>query len=413
MRLIHRLFVVAIVFFGFAAAAHARCAPTGKVLFQDQFDEQASSWGSIEHTRVENGAFVIQPPAGYTTANINTLSIYDDVDVCVEFTVDQPTKKGNCGGIIFWGSDYDNYYTFQVSTDGQAAVWRRQKGKWLPQGPARNFAVIRRKNLNEVRVKTEGSRAELYVNGELFKEITGQPPQGGSEIGLIACSPSKTSVAVAFDNFIVSGPGEAVADAGASHAGGSGGGSDACEATDKTLFQDQFDQLAPSWGTSDDYDVQDGKLAIHPPAGFNTATINKASLYDDVDICVEMTVTTASEPNCGGIVFWADDYDNYYSLEVDVGGQASIWRRQKGKWLSQGGWQDFSAINKGANQLNTLRVVTTGNRARFLINGRQFKEFTGQPPQGGSQIGLMACSSDAAAARVELDNFVVSPAGGA
>jgi hypothetical protein len=410
MRLIQRLSVVAIVFFGFAAAAHAKCTATGKVLFQDEFDEQASSWGTFQNYLVEDGRFVFQPPAGFNTSSINTLSIYDDVDVCVEFSVDQPAKKASCGGIIFWASDYDNYYTFQVSTDGQASAWRRQKGKWLAQGPARNFGAIRKKSLNDVRVRTEGNRAEFYVNGELFKTITGQPPQGGSEIGLIACSPLKSSVAVAFDNFIVSGPGEAVADSGAD---APSGGSDSCTATDKTLFQDQFDQLAPSWGTNDDYDVEDGKLVMHPPAGFNTATINKASLYDDVDICIEMTVTTTSEPNCGGIVFWADDYDNYYSLEVDVSGQASIWRRQKGKWLGQGGWQDFSGINKGAHQLNTLRVITTGNRAKVLVNGQQFKEFTGQPPKGGSQVGLIACSSDAAAARVELDNFVISPAGGA
>src|SRR5258708_6637444 len=106
MRLIQRLFVVAIVCFGFAAAAHARCTPTGKVALQDQFDEQASSWGTIANTSVEDGKFVFQPKAGFNTTNINTLSIYDDVDVCVEFTIDQPTRTGNCGGIVFWASDY-------------------------------------------------------------------------------------------------------------------------------------------------------------------------------------------------------------------------------------------------------------------------------------------------------------------
>ena len=58
-------------------------------------------------------------------------------------------------------------------------------------------------------------------------------------------------------------------------------------------------------------------------------------------------------------------------------------------------------------------MVTTGNKAKLYVNGQLFKEYTGQPPQGGSQVGLQACSPDNAAARVELDNFIVSAPGGA
>ena len=183
--------------------------PDGNTLYQDPFDELASSWGNFENYHVENGKLIIQPPAGYNTSTLNSASLYDDVDVCVEMTVAPPVKKGNCGGIIFWAVDFDNLYTFQVSTDGTAAVWRRQKGKWLTQIQLQDFSAVRKaaNQINELRVTTVGNKAKFFVNGKPFKELTGQPPTGGSQIGLIGCAPSNVSARVGFDNLVVSGPG--------------------------------------------------------------------------------------------------------------------------------------------------------------------------------------------------------------
>jgi regulation of enolase protein 1 (concanavalin A-like superfamily) len=417
MRLIQRCIVLAVFCLLSLTAAEAACKPSGNVLFQDQFDALAPSWGTSDNYHVEGGKLVIQPPAGYNTATINNASLYDDVDMCVEMTVPPPVKKNNCGGVIFWAADYDNYYSLQVSTDGQAAVWRRQKGKWLNQVAWQDFAAVRKSanQINEMRVTIAGSKAKLFVNGKLFKEVSGQPPQGGSQVGLLACSPNNASAVVDFDNFVVAGQGAgaAAAAAGSPADFGAGALSGDCQATDKTLFQDSFKELAASWGTFENYHVEAGKLVIQPPAGYNTATINNASLYDDVDICAEMNVPAPLvKNNCGSVIFWAVDYDNYYSLQVSTDGQASVWRRQKGKWLNQVSWQDFGAVHAAANQVNTLRVVTAGNRARFFVNGQLFKELTGQPPPGGSQVGLLACSPNNASARVEFTNFVVSGPGG-
>src|SRR5439155_185880 len=144
------------------------------------------------------------------------------------------------------------------------------------------------------------------------------------------------------------------------------------------LFGDQFDELAASWGAPENYRVEAGKLVIQPAAKFITAPLNNSSLYDDVEICVEMNEPApVVQGNCGGIIFWAADYENYYSLEVSTDGQASVWRRQKGKWLNQAAWEDLSSVRKGANQTNVLRVSTTGAKAKFFVNGKLFKELTG------------------------------------
>src|SRR5579871_4139311 len=184
----------------------------------------------------------------------------------------------------------------------------------------------------------------------------------------------------------------------------------ACKATPNSLFEDQFNQLDETWGSYENYDVEDGKLVIKPPAGYNTSTINNSSLYDDVDICVEMSAEApVQEGSCGSIIFWALDFDNYYSFQVSTEGQASFWRRQRGRWLNQVSLQDAAGTEKGATVINELRVVTSGKTAKLYINGSLFKEVKGQPPKDGSLIGLLACSPNESSARITFDNLVVNP----
>ncbi len=182
----------------------------------------------------------------------------------------------------------------------------------------------------------------------------------------------------------------------------------ACEMTDTAAFSDKFDVLDPTWGEYENYKVEDGKLVFKPPAGFNTSSINTASLYDDVDLCVEMTVLPPMQKGtCGSILIWAIDYDNYYSFQVSTEGEASFWRRQRGRWLSQISWQAADGYNKDVGAVNDLHVTTEGNKAKLYINGKLFKEVKGSPPKEGQQVGLLACSPNDETARVGFDNFVV------
>src|SRR5258708_40042253 len=118
MRLLPRCIAFSIVCFAFVTAADAACRPTGNVLFQDSFDELAPSWGTFQNYHVEGGRLLIEPPAGYSTSTLNTASLYDDVDVCVELTVLPPVKKGSCGGGSFLAGDVDNPHTLHVSPAG-------------------------------------------------------------------------------------------------------------------------------------------------------------------------------------------------------------------------------------------------------------------------------------------------------
>ena len=46
-------------------------------------------------------------------------------------------------------------------------------------------------------------------------------------------------------------------------------------------------------------------------------------------------------------IFWYEDVNNFYVFEIAPNGKASVWRRQRGKWLAQVDWQDAANANKG------------------------------------------------------------------
>lgn len=180
-----------------------------KVLFQDNFDSFESTWGkSNNELFVENGEFFIKPKANFTLWAPNTASIYEDVDVCAKAKTVDPVDAGNSFvGIIYWYVDDDNYYSFEIDGDGYASVWRRQNGRWLSQVDWVESSLLNSGNgsVNEIRVVTNGKIASYYINGELFREGMGVPPDV-QQVGIIASSPKEAVATYSFDEFVVTEP---------------------------------------------------------------------------------------------------------------------------------------------------------------------------------------------------------------
>ncbi len=174
------------------------------------------------------------------------------------------------------------------------------------------------------------------------------------------------------------------------------------------LFQDSFERLQPTWGQeSDGFRVVDGQLEVTPAADSYFWVANSANLYDDVDMCVTMTTIVSGDPveAKAGLIFWYVDVNNFYVFELAPNGMASVWRRQRGKWLEQVSWRAAEGANKGDGAINELRVTTLGNAATFHVNGQKFEELEGSAPENGQQIGLFAASPPAATARFGFDNL--------
>jgi len=177
------------------------------------------------------------------------------------------------------------------------------------------------------------------------------------------------------------------------------------------LFEDAFDQLQPTWSEAGSaVKVENGQLVLTPASGMEVWIANNAGLYDDADMCVTVTTLRGGVPDesKAGPVFWFEDVNNFYVFELAPNGKASVWRRQRGKWLEQVRWKDAENANGGDGAVNELRVTMVGGAATLYVNGAEFAKIEGTPPENGQQVGLFAGSPQDGAATFAFDNLRVT-----
>jgi hypothetical protein len=166
------------------------------------------------------------------------------------------------------------------------------------------------------------------------------------------------------------------------------------------MFQDDFRQIDDSWNVdphADAVSVEDGKVKVKadPSAGYTV--LYGGLIFDDADLCVTVQVPRETQNGAqavAGPVFWARDYDNYYTFTITPDGVAAIARLIKGRWhyllIRQA-----DGIKTHPGDKNVLRVTTKGNSVSTYINDIKFATVKAQVPQDGGQIGLYAQSEQA------------------
>ncbi|HSE83223.1 MAG TPA: hypothetical protein VLB01_01585, partial [Thermodesulfobacteriota bacterium] len=109
---------------------------------------------------------------------------------------------------------------------------------------------------------------------------------------------------------------------------------------------------------------------------------------------VKLTLAKSDEPAgaSAGLLFWAKDYGEYYYAYL-INGGLTVARWIGGRWLYPVSLRENAAIKKGLGETNQLRLVTKGAQATLFVNGTEIVSFKGQPPQGGSLVGLRGESS--------------------
>src|ERR1700730_12085451 len=160
------------------------------------------------------------------------------------------------------------------------------------------------------------------------------------------------------------------------------------------LYEDNFTNLDPSWGTPGDIlSVKDGKLILKPALNTTQSVLNQSNVFDDADIAVDIILSSGDPIVPGGLIFWAKDYSNFYCLSIDANGSFKISHFVTDRWLSPVGWTKSEAMNTGIGQGNNLRVVTKGRQATAYINDKEVVTINGQPPQGGGCVGISGGSA--------------------
>ncbi len=158
------------------------------------------------------------------------------------------------------------------------------------------------------------------------------------------------------------------------------------------LFSDDFATLDPGWGeASEQTRVEGKKMLVLPKVNMSYTNLYQGNLFGDVDIRVKVAQTSGASDRPGSLVFWGNNYDSFYSVDLVTDGRVGVSRKvSQGRWLTPVEWKLRPAAKKGLNQENELRVVTKGNTATVYVNGEQIANLKGIPPEGGSLVGLCA-----------------------
>ncbi|ODR99422.1 hypothetical protein AUC68_05495 [Methyloceanibacter methanicus] len=179
----------------------------------------------------------------------------------------------------------------------------------------------------------------------------------------------------------------------------------ACD-PENALYEDDFAFLDASWGDADEAVlVDDGALVIKGAGG----VVNLETKTKGAAICVDMSVAEA--PNVAGspagLVFWWEDWKNYYAVFVWADGWLEVRRMSDGtsKTLFT---QETSALKTGAGAVNSIELTLQPKDATLFVNAKEVRRFKAKRPKDGGAVGLYGISPDDASATFTFDNFVVN-----
>jgi hypothetical protein len=163
------------------------------------------------------------------------------------------------------------------------------------------------------------------------------------------------------------------------------------------LYEDKFTSLDPGWGAPDSFfDIKDGKMILKPAVKETYSAVYEGNIFpNDIDVSITEKFVKADDPTWGaGLLFWGKGLKDFYGVLINANGWFTVQRRVGDRFINPVSWRENAAIKKGVGADNRLRIVTKGTKATVYINDKEVISFTGQPPEGGSQIGVRAASGD-------------------
>jgi len=173
----------------------ADCRPVNTTDFQDTFAKPDPGWGigGSAAAQYADGQLLFKAAANRTQLQLYRPLVFKNATVCS--TLKSPAEVGDLdssanAGLIFWASDYQNFYDASIYPNGTFAVFRKVYNEWVTV-VARTASNDIKKGLgveNELQVVLNGSNASYYINGTKVRDFIGQPPAEGGAVGLVAGS---------------------------------------------------------------------------------------------------------------------------------------------------------------------------------------------------------------------------------
>lgn len=184
-------------------------APSGTILFQDEFDVSTTGWdrfandgGIMDYFEGGFRILVQQPGLNFwSTPQKN----FGDVRVEADVVKLAGPDEGRMGLMCRYQSG--NYYFFIISNDGYYAIGKFINGQitLLGQSEMQPTTLLQPNVVNHLRADCIGNALTFYLNGnQLAVAQNGDLASG--DVGLLAGTFSQPGVDVSFDHFVVTQP---------------------------------------------------------------------------------------------------------------------------------------------------------------------------------------------------------------
>jgi hypothetical protein len=103
---------------------------------------------------------------------------------------------------------------------------------------------------------------------------------------------------------------------------------------------------------------------------------------------VRLSNATANAGGQVGLVFWADDPQDFYSLTMVDSGSCGVQHYRRNEWRIPVMFRKIQGVKTAPGDWNDLRIVTQGAVATAYVNGTKLASFVGRPPTEGGLIGM-------------------------
>ncbi|MGQ9598028.1 MAG: zinc ribbon domain-containing protein [Anaerolineae bacterium] len=188
-----------------------RVQPTPPIVgYQDDFGDPNSGWDVYD----EDDARAEYSDGGYRVGVYRTDYVawgnpaadrqFDDITVEVDARQVEGPVGSNFGLLIRYQPDDENFYWFEISSDGYYSVDLMRAGQWVTLVDWNTSDAIEQGigATNHLKVECIGNRFLFYVNGLLLTEVTDSAFRSGN-IGLAAGTFDEPGTVVYFDNVVV------------------------------------------------------------------------------------------------------------------------------------------------------------------------------------------------------------------
>src|SRR5262245_14115307 len=180
---------------------------------------------------------------------------------------------------------------------------------------------------------------------------------------------------------------------------------------DKVLFEDRFEQADPGWGkyVQNRVVIGGGAMKVTPQSKRRQFVQYRGDLFEDVDVCVEITFPELKTPGAAGLMFAYEDYVGFNYFWVNSAGMAGIdrWSDTAEKWLNPVTGRKVPELNTRAGSKVTLRVTLKGARATTYINSKEFAQLRIRPLELGGFVGVEADAGQTPATWI-FSNFKIT-----